>query len=530
MLIRAIALSIDAFIEKSDSFTDLVNTVESFGIESKIKEEPVSHFHLGEEFIYEAHSYKLIKHSETIQLTNQENELINILTKARGEYVSSEFLLNAIGAKGETSIETLRTVIRRIRKKSYRDIIQNKNGIGYKVNLMKDPPIGSGADAIEHTDLGIKILLLKGNKKRSDSLSYQLQKFGFQCDNAYTIEQANFLSDGTAYQYVIAELDLPDGEGTNFIRKLEDTRHSKIIILSPASDVHYKEYLYFKGILDYIVDSEDLKYLAYTIYKTIYKIETNTDRNRILVIEKSKRICEQIRDLLTPRNYVVDTISDITKAFEIIKNTNYFLVVLDLSFPRSFELISNVKRHIDKSLPFIVLTDTNRCYETLRESYKNDADECLKKPLYAEEFILKVDHLIDLSRLVSLLVEQKDFCDTYKEIVDKTTILSKTDAQGIITYANQKFCELSGYSQSELIGRSHSIIRHPDTPKEVFKEMWERIKIEKKPWNGILKNRANDGSTYIVQTYIMPIRDVNDEIVEFVALRSDITPHTAAGR
>ena len=57
----------------------------------------------------------------------------------------------------------------------------------------------------------------------------------------------------------------------------------------------------------------------------------------------------------------------------------------------------------------------------------------------------------------------------YKDAVDKTSIFSKTDVHGVITYINDKFCEISGYKREELIGKPHSIVRHPDTPASLFK-------------------------------------------------------------
>ncbi len=110
----------------------------------------------------------------------------------------------------------------------------------------------------------------------------------------------------------------------------------------------------------------------------------------------------------------------------------------------------------------------------------------------------------------------------YKTAVDATTILSTTDKNGIITYANEKFCEISGYSIDELIGRDHNILRHPDMPKEVFKELWETIQ-KGNTWQGIVKNRAKDGHTYVVEANIIPVKNENDEIEEYIGIRRDIT-------
>jgi aerotaxis receptor len=99
-------------------------------------------------------------------------------------------------------------------------------------------------------------------------------------------------------------------------------------------------------------------------------------------------------------------------------------------------------------------------------------------------------------------------------------IVSQTDTQGVITYANRLFCEVSGYSASELIGKPHNIIRHPDMPSGVFAKMWETIK-GGQAWNGLVKNLRKDGRFYWVETEILPVRaeDEKGTIVGYIAAR-----------
>ncbi len=96
-------------------------------------------------------------------------------------------------------------------------------------------------------------------------------------------------------------------------------------------------------------------------------------------------------------------------------------------------------------------------------------------------------------------------------------IISQTDAKGIITFANRIFCEISGYSVTELVGQPHNIIRHPDMPKAAFQKMWETLK-GGQVWSGLVKNLRKDGRYYWVDTEIMPIY-TNDKITGYVAAR-----------
>lgn len=83
-------------------------------------------------------------------------------------------------------------------------------------------------------------------------------------------------------------------------------------------------------------------------------------------------------------------------------------------------------------------------------------------------------------------------------------IVSRTNLKGEITYANEAFANISGYSVEELIGKPHNIVRHPDMPKAIFKEMWQTIK-EYKKWTGFIKNMRKDGGFYWVHAEVSGI-------------------------
>lgn len=97
-------------------------------------------------------------------------------------------------------------------------------------------------------------------------------------------------------------------------------------------------------------------------------------------------------------------------------------------------------------------------------------------------------------------------------------IVSKTTAKGIITYGNPIFIEFSGYSEEELLGTQHNIIRHPDMPRAAFKLAWQTIEGGKE-FFGYVKNMAKDGSYYWVFTHITPDFDQHRQIVGYTSVR-----------
>jgi len=110
---------------------------------------------------------------------------------------------------------------------------------------------------------------------------------------------------------------------------------------------------------------------------------------------------------------------------------------------------------------------------------------------------------------------------TDNEIIlsNKRYIVSKTDPQGLIEYGNDYFVEISGYNESELIGKPHSIVRHPDMPKVVFKMMWDRINRAQNIM-AVVKNMAKDGRYYWVVTEFEPKVDpITNDIISHTAFR-----------
>ncbi len=103
-------------------------------------------------------------------------------------------------------------------------------------------------------------------------------------------------------------------------------------------------------------------------------------------------------------------------------------------------------------------------------------------------------------------------------IFDGGVMITETDTKGIITYANRRFREMTGFSKQELIGAPHSINRHPDMPKGAFRGMWKTI-VAKKVWHGYVKNMRKDGKYYWVIVYVQPKYDENDMIIGYVAGR-----------
>ena len=105
---------------------------------------------------------------------------------------------------------------------------------------------------------------------------------------------------------------------------------------------------------------------------------------------------------------------------------------------------------------------------------------------------------------------------------DNDELVSTTDKRGVITYSNDEFCRVSGYSKHELIGKNHNLVRHPDMPKAAFKDLWEHIG-KGQPWRGAVKNRCKDGRYYWVDAFVTPIYE-KGQLVGYQSVRRKLDP------
>ena len=147
--------------------------------------------------------------------------------------------------------------------------------------------------------------------------------------------------------------------------------------------------------------------------------------------------------------------------------------------------------------------------------------------------ILSLFFLIFIGSIYYLWITRKLIIQTIEsnekeQLISRNIIYSETNLKGIITYVSDKFIEVSGFKKEELLGKPHNIVRHPDTPKSDFKDMWTTIKNNNK-WEGIIKNKKYNDDYYYVKTTVFPIFK-NDVKIGYGSSREEITSYEISRR
>jgi len=205
------------------------------------------------------------------------------------------------------------------------------------------------------------------------------------------------------------------------------------------------------------------------------------------------------------------------------------VVITDIVMPivDGFELISEI-RQINPSQEIIVMSAYNTS-DFLEKLITLGVKQFIHKPLVKEEFITILSNTLETIKNRNLQIEQNtkiyelnQELDNVIETFDNYVVTLRTDKNGIITDLSKAYEDLCLYKKSDLVGKSPNILRHPDMPSAIFKDLWRTI-TKGATWKGEIKNLKADGSFYWTDTTITPNYDINGKHIGYSAFAIDIT-------
>ena len=310
--------------------------------------------------------------------------------------------------------------------------------------------------------------------------------------------------------FFIAISNLFSSDNSNF--ELLEKRNIPTIIFSSSLE---SEFLHkYSNIIDYVLkDSNGFKYIDKLISAMLFCCDEN-----VLLVEDSDTVSNQIKDILKKLLLKVTIVKDGEKALEILNQEEKFsLIISDYEMPNlnGLELTKKIRNlNYYKNSPIIIITNVNE-NELKTNFYKYGANDIILKPILQEELISKVTNIF-------LNLKQIEEINTFNHLIDKNIITFTTNTKGEILSVSEAFCEISGYSKEELLGKNHNILKHPDMPDSIYKDLWETIS-SGKVWKGEIKNLKKNGDYYWVKAVIEPNFSKDRKIIGYNAIRYDIT-------
>jgi PAS domain S-box-containing protein len=245
---------------------------------------------------------------------------------------------------------------------------------------------------------------------------------------------------------------------------------------------------------------------------------------RVLYVEDDEKIRESLASLFEKLFLDVIIAIDGKDGFEKFQSAyasdlNIDVVISDITMPvmDGIEMLKLIKE-IDSNVPF-VLTTAYSDVHYFKEAIKLNVTHYAIKPINIKQVTLHIQEICAVKFQEKAVEKKQKELEEYLNAIDQVALISKTDTEGIITYANETFCEVSGYKEEELIGHPHSIVRHPEVPTRTFKDLWETIS-SGRIWKSRLKNLSKNKESYHVNTTIIPIYDkYDDKINEYISIR-----------
>lgn len=360
-----------------------------------------------------------------------------------------------------------------------------------------------------------KILIIESSSVFINMLkNIFVENRGIKVFSAKSLEEASSLIETHKFFLVISNLVLPDALNLEILKLLAKHKLPTIVFSSRVESnlLNNPEY---PNIIDYVIKdfNHGINYISYLVEAMEY-----CRGKEVLVVDDSTAVSKNIQQILEKILLKVYIAKDGISAIELLaKNSHISMIISDYNMPNmnGLELIKTLKSDIKYSkLPILIITGENDNNLKIK-LYKYGANDVILKPVLEEELSSKIIHIF-------LNMKQMEEIREFNKIVDDNVITSSTDTSGKIILVSNAFCEISGYTREELIGKNHNILRHPDMPDLLYADLWKTI-TSGKVWRGELKNRKKDGSYYWVDAIIEPKFSKDNHIIGFNALRHNIT-------
>lgn len=239
----------------------------------------------------------------------------------------------------------------------------------------------------------------------------------------------------------------------------------------------------------------------------------------ILVVDDTIANLELLESILDVTSYHVRVATSGKAALRSIEAQVPDLILLDIMMPGidGYETCRLVKSNPKSAdVPIVFLSAKGEAEDRIK-AFEAGGVDYLVKPFHIKEVLVRVQTHLAIHQLQHSLKEKI-------KLIDKHIITSETDLNGLITDVSQALCDISGYTKEELIGKTHGLLRHPDMPDVLYKELWKTI-LQGKTWIGEIKNKKKNGAFYWVLAMISPKYDANGAITGYSSLRQDITDH-----
>jgi len=320
-----------------------------------------------------------------------------------------------------------------------------------------------------------------------------------------------------------------DGSNIDGAAVIKDLRVQQldcpVVFISNSSNVEARLAATRAGATRYFTKPLDMEKLVQTLDGLFNR---QSDPYRILLIDDDEVLLDYYSTVLREAGMLVEALTDPFKCLDALASFKPDLILLDvyMSGCSGLELAQVIRQDDALAQLPIVFLSTEPDLDKQLLALNLGGDDFLNKTVEPKHLLKSVFARAKRSRWSSSLHQNLKAAlreSEYKNItLDQHAIVSITDVKGNITYANDKFCEISGYSQEELLGQNHRILKSGRHTLAFYKELWSMI-AHGKVWHGRICNCSKNGNEYWVEATIVPFLNERGKPYKYVAVRTDIT-------
>ncbi len=245
-------------------------------------------------------------------------------------------------------------------------------------------------------------------------------------------------------------------------------------------------------------------------------------RLRILYVEDDAETREELELLLKPRVADLFVANNGAEGFKLFQKYQPDVVITDIQMPVTNGLAMSADiKHLAQDQNIIILSAYNDVEYVFR-AMKLGIQHYLTKPINIERLLKLLEKIAEQIQLQSELAKSQKLLQQYKLMVDEQAIVAKFNLDGEVTYVNDRFCLLTGYSKEELIGHFYPFLYQVDGDLEKFMTFLKQLTAKRK-WHSIVKNKTKQGKGFVADVVITAIVDDANQVEEYVAMMVDIT-------
>ena len=249
---------------------------------------------------------------------------------------------------------------------------------------------------------------------------------------------------------------------------------------------------------------------------------SNLSRIRVLYVEDDKETREELTSILELYVAELYTAKNGKEGLVLYKQQKPDIVVTDIQMPEmnGLSMAADIKG-LNPEQQIVILSAYNDV-EYLFRALELEIQHYITKPISVERLLNKLDDISVQMDLARQAENNRKLLEQYKLLVDEKAIVAKINLSGHISYVNKLFCELSGYSEDELIGKHYLFSFDAFGQQDILDDLKKSV-LENNRLSGLLKNKTKSGSVYVVDVTVVAIVDSNNRTEEFVALMVDMT-------